>query len=56
MMIKAVSQSRLIFYVIREEKYDGARKKNPSDKACSVALRFLFREKILSKFLTFDIA
>ena len=56
MVIKAVSQSRLIFYVICEEKYDGERKKNPSDKACSVALRFLFREIFLSKFFTFDIA
>ena len=56
MVIKAVSQSRLIFYVIREEKYDGEQKKNPSDKACSVALRFLFWKFFLSKFFTFDIA
>lgn len=53
MVIKAVSQSRLIFYVICEEKYDGSRKKNPSDKACSVALRFLFREIFFVKIFYF---
>ena len=54
--IKPISQNSMVFHAVRKGENDVSLKNIPAETARFVAIRFLFREKILSKSFTVGIA